>query len=221
MNDDLVLHLTPTDGRASKLNRVIDARSVTAAGVAVGAAVLRVVIGAQAFGTLLIGVALGAAVVAVALVMTRLRHHNSGLFIGNGQVGTIDAFGHRHGIPVQQVDHLYRCSVQLRNSNRAVPQLMFVDRGDRSLLRFDGADSLDPAGLDELSTRLGVPVRGNWDETYAFDEWVRRFPGAVARSTRAMAVMEERPKFGGLIGALVALAFFAILFAALLIRSHH
>ena len=221
MNNDLVLHLRPPTGGAPKLNRVIDARSVTAAGVAVGAAVLRVVIGAQAFGTLLIGVALGAAVVAVALAITRLRQHNSGLFIGNGRVGTIDAFGHRHGIPVQQVDHLYRCSVQLRNSNRAVPQLMFVDRGDRTILRFDGADSLDPAGLDELSTLLGVPVRGNWDETYAFDEWARRFPGVVARSTRAMAVMEERPGFGGLIGALVALAFSAILLGALLIRAHH
>ncbi len=146
----------------------------------------------------------------------RLRFANAGLFLADGRVGVIGALGGRTGVDASQVDHLQLCTLTPA-SGRPYGLLLFIDSSDRAILRLSSADLIPAEGLEELSRKAGVQLLGH--PAYAPADLNRRFPGSVARATRAGNSVLAHPWRTRLITFGVTVLVFVGLLIALLVRS--
>jgi hypothetical protein len=185
--------------------------------VAVGVAV-RLLVGAGGIGEVAVFVAGMSALVLVMLSYARLRFANAGVYLSDGRIGVIGALGGRTGVDVANVDHLQMCTISPA-TGRSYGLLLFVDRSGRVVLRLSVADLIPAEGLNELTARAGVPLLGSWDDRYEPGDLNRRFPGAVARVTRAGNSVVAHPWRTRLITSAITVFVFVGLLIALLVRS--
>lgn len=219
MADELVLHYRDTKillGSRRRINGAIAA----AAGLVVVFGGARLAAGASLAGYYAL-VAVGLSAVAlVFLLVARLRWANAGVFLAGGTVGVIGTLGGRSGVEVSGLDHLQLCTLAV-TSTSPYGVLLFVDREGRALLRLNTAQLLPPEGLEELSRRSGLPIRGSFDDTYNAAEMARRFPGSVSRGTGMSAAILEHRGRTQLITVAATVLFFVAMFFVLLARSGH
>jgi hypothetical protein len=217
MADELVLHFQGQDrllGSPARLDRAIQIVAV----VLVVAIAFRLLIGSRGVGDLAVFAAGMSALVLVMLSYGRLRFAHAGLFLADGRVGVIGAFGGRTGVDASQVDHLQLCTL-MPATGRAYGLLLFIDRSNRAILRLTAANLIPADGLEELSRRAGIRLLGSWQDTYAPADLNVRFPGAVDRATQAGNSVLAHPWRARLItGGITVLVFLGLLIA-LLVRA--
>lgn len=199
---------------------LITTPAAIAGGVAVLAALGRVLLGRQSVASLVAALAIGGLIVAVALVYSQLRKRNAGLFLANDQVGVVDALGRRSGVDLAQVGHLHLCSVT-GLGQASTPLLLIVNRNGRVVERFYRPDALQGGGLDSLVKRAGLELRGTFDEQYTPPELQKRFPHALPRVQTISAAILAHPTRTAWIVSGITIGVFLVLTIVLLARSSH
>jgi hypothetical protein len=145
------------------------------------AALLRVITGSQNRGSLFVGIAIAAAIIAAAFAYARLRTLNSVIYVKEDRIGVSNAIGWRKELPIDDIDHIQECSVLVRDETAPMKVLLVVDKTGRCRLRFYGADSLQAGGIEEVSARTGLPVKGSWEEMIPLVEMEKTLPGSASR----------------------------------------
>lgn len=198
---------------------LIDARAGVLGGVAVIAAVIRVLIGTQAASTLIVGIGLAAAIVGLVLIYARLRLHNAGLFLQGSTVGVADAFGRRKGVKVDRLDGIRLCSVAPKNVATPTQIILFVEHNGRVALRFYGANGLVSGGIEELARRAGIPMVGSFDDRYQPAELGKLYPSALPAVQRASYAVLEHPTITAWVTVGLTIAAFVVLAIVLLSKG--
>lgn len=219
MADELVLHYQDTNvllGSRKRMNRAI----AVAAGLVVVFAGARLAAGDSLGGYYALIAAGFSALALVFFLYARLRWANAGVFLAGDIVGVIGTLGGRSRVEVSRLDHFQLCTLAVA-STTPYGVLLFVDREGRAVLRLNTAQLLPPEGLEELSRRSGLPIRGSFEDTYNAAEMAERFPGSVARGTRISAGMLQHRGRTQLITAAVTVLVFLAVFLVLLARSGH
>lgn len=126
-----------------------------------------------------------AAIAGLSLVMfayARLRFANAGLFLSGSRIGVIGTLGGHSGLELSQVDHLQLCRlVSTRGTSYGV--LLFIDRSGAALLRLNVVELIPDDGLQELSRRSGIPIKGSLQETYTISQMTEQFPRSLSPAT--------------------------------------
>lgn len=214
-----VANATPKAGRAA-IREAVDLRSGVVGVLAVVAAVLRIFLAGQSIAPLLTGLFLMFALVATVLVYVRLRSRNAGLFLSSGQIGTVDAFGHRTGVPVAQLASLHLLSTASPSAVARTTLLLFMRREGGVAMRFYSPQALAPGGLQALASAASLPLLGSPTEEYTLDELQRRFPNALPATQRFFYAASSHPRRTSWIAGGVTVVLFLILSILLLSRSH-
>jgi len=129
--------------------------------VFVVAAVVRVATGGQDPRTFLLAV--GAAIVIIAGLVGYgyLRLWNATVYCKNGRLGLTNAFALKSEVAVEDVDTIKR-TFGADAAGKPVPALEIVLKGSNRILRFTGADRLEPGGIERIGSECGIPIEGSW-----------------------------------------------------------
>jgi hypothetical protein len=129
--------------------------------VLVLAAVVRVATGGQDPRTFLLAIGVAIVVIAGLVGYGYLRLWNATVYCRNGRIGVTNAFGLKTEVAVNDVDKLKR-AVKGDAAGIPDPTLEIVLRDRRRVVRFTGADRLEPGGLERVASKCGLPIEGSW-----------------------------------------------------------
>lgn len=156
-----MIHLVPTPRRPSSIDRRVAMGGVVAGSAFVVAALVRIATGGQDPRTFLLAVACAVLIVGGVFLYGYLRLWNATVFCDGVRIGVTNALGLPASLRISDVDHLEKV-IETDSAGKPVAALLIMSKGKKRVLRFKGADRLQPGGLESIASEVGVQINGSW-----------------------------------------------------------